>query len=98
VLLRPGSPSLFMLERLRDEAHRFAIGHHRKLRGKAALQSVLEEIPGVGPARRRALLRHFGSLKKLRAAPLAELLAVPGLPEGVAREVFRALHPDIGKE
>lgn len=88
VLLRQGSPALFMLERLRDEAHRFAITHHRKLRGRAALRSSLEEIPGVGPARRKALLKYFGSLKKIRAASLAELMAMPGLPEAVARKIY----------
>ena len=92
VLLRPGSPALFLLERLRDEAHRFAITHHRKLRGKAALQSSLEEVPGVGPARRKALLRYFGSLKKIRAASLEELKTAPGLPEPVAREIFGFFH------
>ncbi|WP_404827051.1 excinuclease ABC subunit UvrC [Desulfuromonas versatilis] len=88
VLLRQGSPALFMLERLRDEAHRFAITHHRKLRGKATLHSALEEVPGVGPTRRKALLRHFGSLKKVREAPLEELQAMPGLPGGVAEAIF----------
>jgi excinuclease ABC subunit C len=88
VLLRQGSPALFMLERLRDEAHRFAITHHRKLRGKQALQSSLEEIPGVGPARRRALLKHFGSLKKIREASLEELNAAPGVPGSLARDVW----------
>jgi len=87
VLLRQGSPALFLLERLRDEAHRFAITHHRKLRGKAALQSELEAIPGVGPARRRLLLTHFGSLRRMREASLEELLAVPGLPAAVARRL-----------
>lgn len=91
VLLRQGSAALFMLERLRDEAHRFALTQHRKLRSKAALSSVLEEIQGVGPARRKALLKHFGSLKRLRQAPLEELLQVPGLPQEVARRVFSAL-------
>jgi excinuclease ABC subunit C len=88
VLLRQGSPALFMLERLRDEAHRFAITHHRKLRGKQALQSSLEEIPGVGPARRRALLKHFGSLKKIKEASLEELNAAPGVPGSLARDVW----------
>ncbi len=88
VLLRQGSPALFMLERLRDEAHRFALAQHRKLRSKAALASVLEEIPGVGPARRKGLLRHFGSLKRIREATLEELLRVPGLPEPVARGLW----------
>ncbi len=92
VLLRQGSPALFLLERLRDEAHRFAISHHRKLRGKTALSSILEEIPGVGPERRRLLLRHFGSLKKVRAATLEALCAVPGLPERTARAIFEALN------
>jgi len=94
VVLRQGSPALFLLERLRDEAHRFAITHHRKLRGKRALHSVLEEIPGVGPARRRLLLRHFGSLKKLRAASLAELQDVPGLPAPLAATIHASLQSD----
>jgi excinuclease ABC subunit C len=88
VLLRQGSPALFLLERLRDEAHRFAITHHRKLRGKAALHSALEDVPGIGPARRKALLRHFGSVRRLREASLEELLAAPGLPESAARTVY----------
>ena len=91
VLLRQGSPALFMLERLRDEAHRFALTQHRKLRGKAALSSTLEEIAGVGPTRRKMLLKHFGSLKRIREATLDDLLQVSGLPEGVARKVFSAL-------
>jgi excinuclease ABC subunit C len=91
VLLRQGSPALFLLERLRDEAHRFAITHHRKLRGKAALHSALEDIAGVGPARRQMLLKYFGSLRRVREASLDELLAVPGLPESVARAVYDSL-------
>lgn len=89
VLLRQGSPALFMLERLRDEAHRFAITQHRKLRNKTTLGSTLETIAGVGPTRRKQLLRHFGSLKRIRAATLEDLLAVPGLPATVAREIIR---------
>jgi excinuclease ABC subunit C len=92
VLLRQGSPALFMLERLRDEAHRFAITYHRKLRGKEALRSSLEDIPGVGPSRRKALIRHFGSLKKVREATLEELKRMPGLPEKVAEEIYGFLH------
>lgn len=95
VLLRQGSPALFLLERLRDEAHRFAISYHRKLRGKAALASSLEALPGVGPARRRALLKHFGSLKKVQAATLAELQAMPGLPTPLAETVYRSFHPEV---
>ncbi|HBT83842.1 MAG TPA: excinuclease ABC subunit C, partial [Desulfuromonas sp.] len=70
---------------------RFAVEHHRRLRGKVALTSELDTIPGVGPARRRLLLKHFGSHKKIAAATLDELCAVPGLPEAVARSVHRHL-------
>jgi excinuclease ABC subunit C len=91
VTLRQGSAALFMLERLRDEAHRFAISYHRKLRGRETLRSALEEIPGVGPARRKTLLSHFGSLKKIREASLDELCAVPGIPPAVADAVYRKL-------
>jgi len=88
VLLRHGSPALFLLERLRDEAHRFAITHHRKLRSKATLKSSLEEIPGVGPGRRKELLKYFGSLKKVKDASLEELMAMPGLPASVATLIY----------
>ena len=87
VVLRRGSAALFLLERLRDEAHRFAITYHRKLRGKSQLQSVLADIPGVGPKRQKALLKYFGSLKKVKEASLDELLAMPGLPTHTAEEI-----------
>jgi excinuclease ABC subunit C len=89
VLLRRGSAALFLLERLRDEAHRFAITHHRKVRSKAQIKSSLADITGVGPKRQRALLKYFGSLKKIRQASLAELREMPGLPESVADRVYR---------
>ena len=89
---RQGSASLFLLERLRNEAHRFAITYHRKSRGKAALRSPLESIPGIGPMRRRALLKHFGSLKKIRMASLAELRQMPGLSHALAEVLYRSLH------
>ena len=92
VILRGGSAALFLLERLRDEAHRFAITHHRKVRGKAQLQSVLSEIPGVGEKRQKALLKHFGSLKKIKAASLEELRAMPGLPVRTVEEVYHFFH------
>ncbi len=95
VLLRQGSPALFLLERLRDEAHRFAVTHHRKLRGKAALASALEEIVGVGPARRKALLKHFGSVKRIREATLEELRAAPGVPESAARAVYDHFRAEV---
>ncbi|MCK4503341.1 MAG: excinuclease ABC subunit C, partial [Desulfuromonadales bacterium] len=91
VSFKRGSASLFLLERLRDEAHRFAITYHRKLRNKASLHSSLEDIPGVGPSRRKALLKHFGSLKKVRAASVAELQQVRGVSAGLAADLFRVL-------
>ena len=92
VVLRRGSAALFLLERLRDEAHRFAITHHRKVRGKAQLQSLLREVPGVGPKRQRELLKQFGSLKKIKAASLADLQGMPGLPANVAELIHRHFH------
>jgi excinuclease ABC subunit C len=91
VSFRHGSASLFLLERLRDEAHRFAITYHRKLRSKASLHSSLEDIPGVGPARRKALLKHFGSLKRIRAATLDDLQQMSGISGELAETIFRAL-------
>ena len=94
MILRRGSAALFLLERLRDEAHRFAITHHRKVRSKSQLKSSLDDIPGVGPRRQRALLKHFGSLKKIKTASLAELQAMPGLPSSIAEQVYRYFHPE----
>lgn len=94
VVLRRGSAALFLLERLRDEAHRFAVTHHRKVRGKAQLKSSLSDIPGVGAKRQKALLQHFGSLKKIMAAEREDLLRMPGLPATVAEQVYRHYHPD----
>ena len=91
ISFRRGSANLFLLERLRDEAHRFAITYHRKLRNKASLHSSLEDIPGVGPARRKALLKYFGSLKKIRAAALEDLEQMPGLSVGLAETIFQKL-------
>jgi len=93
VTLPPGSPALFLLERLRDEAHRFAITYHRKLRGRDQVASALTTIPGIGPQRRKALLRHFGSVGRLQTASLDELRAVPGLPEATARLLYEHFHP-----
>jgi excinuclease ABC subunit C len=89
----PTSAEMFVLARLRDEAHRFAVGFHRSLRKRRTLRSALSSIPGVGPIRQRALLRHFGSLKKVGEATLEELLAVSGMTESAAsavREHFAA--------
>jgi excinuclease ABC subunit C len=81
-----------MLERLRDEAHRFAITHHRKVRNKATLESELDKIPGVGPGRRKVLLKHCGSVAKVKKASLEELRQVPGLPDSVAEGIFAYFH------
>ncbi len=91
-LLPPTSSALFLLERVRDEAHRFAITYHRELRRRRALQSVLEDIPGIGAARRRALLKHFGSVRRVKGATPEELAAVPGLDARSAREVHAFFH------
>ena len=96
VVLRRGSAALFMLERLRDEAHRFAITYHRKLRAKASLRSELDRIPGIGPARRKLLLKYFGSVKKIRACTREQLHAVPGLPGKCAEEIYRHFNADNG--
>ena len=91
VALRPNSSELYLLQRLRDEAHRFAITHHRQKRRKRTLASALDAVPGVGPTRRRLLLTQFGSLERVREADLATLKAVPGLPTPVAERIFAAL-------
>ena len=80
ILLPRRSQGLFLVQRVRDEAHRFAITYHRKLRRQATLRSALEDIPGVGVQRRKALLRRFGSLKKVKQSTLQELEAMRGLP------------------
>jgi excinuclease ABC subunit C len=96
VVLRQNSAELFLLARLRDEAHRFAIEFHRKLRRARTLVSVLEDIPGVGAGRRRALLRHFGSLKRVREASAEEIARVDGFGERQARAVWDFFHPPEG--
>ena len=77
-----------LITRVQDEAHRFAIEYHRSLRGKAQVRSVLEEIPGVGPARRKALMRKFGSLEEIKNATVEELMEIPELNEKVAQEIL----------
>jgi excinuclease ABC subunit C len=86
------TPELQLLQRLRDEAHRFAITHHRQRRDQAMTASILDELPGVGAARKRALLAHFGSPDAILAASAEELEAVPGLPGKLARELYREMH------
>ena len=91
VILKRNSNALFLLQRVRDEAHRFAITYHKKIRARAALYSALDRIPGVGGARKRALLRAFGSIKRIEEATLEDLLKVPLINENVAQEVHRVL-------
>lgn len=92
------SAALKLLQRLRDEAHRFAVGYHRVLRRKRTLSSVLDEIEGIGPARRRALLKAFPSLEAIARATVEELAAVPGMNRSVAEAVYRYFHPTGGKD
>jgi excinuclease ABC subunit C len=93
VVLKQDSPELFLLTRVRDEAHRFAITYHRILRGRRALQGALEQIAGVGKARRKALLEVFGSVKRLGEATVEEIASVGGIGGPLARKIHLALHP-----
>ena len=92
VRLDPHSPGLQLLQRIRDEAHRFAIGFHRQRRDARARESIFDTLEGVGPARRRALLRHFGSAEQVLAATQEELEGVPGVPAKTARSIYAQLH------
>lgn len=96
VVLKRNSNALFLLQRVRDEAHRFAITHHRKLRSKQTLYSALDRIAGIGGRRKRALLRAFGSIKRIEAATLEELRKVPSINEKVAREIIESLRSAPG--
>lgn len=91
-MLEPGSDALRLLQRVRDEAHRFALGYHRNKRDKAMTTSALDGVRGVGPARKKALIAHFGSPDGVMSASRKELEAVPGVPDKLAREIHRQLH------
>lgn len=91
VVLPSGSASLYLVKRVRDEAHRFAITFHRELRNKAMTISILDEIEGVGPKRKKALLKHFGSFKKVKSATLEQIEDVPGVSNEVAKAVYNTL-------
>jgi excinuclease ABC subunit C len=90
-----GSEALFVLQHIRDEAHRFAITYHRQKRTKRALHSPLDDIPGVGPTRRKALVKRFGSLARLRAAAAEEIAATPGVGPVLARTIHEHLHSPL---
>ncbi|MCR4886453.1 MAG: excinuclease ABC subunit UvrC [Clostridiales bacterium] len=94
ILIDHHSPALHLIQRIRDEAHRFAITYHRGLRGKASVHSALEDIPGVGPNRRRALLQYFKSVKAIKEADLEALRKVPGMNAPAAEAVYAWAHPD----
>ncbi len=83
---------LYFVERLRDEAHRFAVGSHRQRRKRDIREGGLQDISGVGPARKRALLRHFGTLKAIERASLGDLSQVPGVSSETARRIYEYFH------
>jgi excinuclease ABC subunit C len=85
------SDGLFLLQRVRDEAHRFAITHHRKRRGKGMTRSALDSVPGLGPSRQSALLKAFGSVRAIRAATTQEIAAVAGIGPKLAETISRSL-------
>ena len=98
LLLDRHSPALHVLQRVRDESHRFAIIHHRALRGRASIASRLDGIPGVGEKRKKAILKHFKTVEALKAASAEEIAQVPGVPEKVAEAVWRFLHEEEAAE
>ncbi|MFF5246954.1 excinuclease ABC subunit UvrC [Streptosporangium sp. NPDC000095] len=91
VILARSSEALYLLQRVRDEAHRFAITYHRSKRSKSVKESALDEVPGLGPARRQALIKHFGSVKRLREATAAQICEVPGIGPSTAETIVSAL-------
>src|SRR5689334_18765604 len=96
IKLEPRDPVLYFIQRLRDEAHRFVIGSHRKLRKKDIREAGLQEIPGIGPSRKRALLLHFGTLKEIERASIVDLGKVPGVSAESARRIFEYFHTQPG--
>ena len=92
IVLDRSSPGLQLLQRIRDEAHRVALRFHRKRRGARSMETIFETLPGVGPVRRRAIIRHFGSVERFLEASQEELEGVPGLPQKTARDLYAQLH------
>lgn len=97
IKLPPRDPLLYFIQRLRDEAHRFAIGSHRTRRKKDIREAGLQEIPGIGPNRKRALLHHFGTLKAIERASLTDLAQVPGINDETARKIYDFFHESAGR-
>jgi excinuclease ABC subunit C len=95
-ILPPDSKALHLIQRVRDEAHRFAIGGHRRKRARSRQTSMLEAIAGLGPARRRALLRHFGGLQGVLRAGVEDLGRAPGIGPAMAEAIYEHLHPGAG--
>jgi excinuclease ABC subunit C len=93
VLLPTTSQALYLVQRLRDEAHRFAITYHRKLRARASVRSAFDDLPGIGPRRRAILLRTFGSVKRIREAPVEQIAALPGIGPALAARIKAGLEP-----
>ncbi len=91
-MLPVNAPALFHIQKLRDEVHRFAIGAHRAKRAKAIGASPLDDVPGIGPARKKALLMHFGTAKAVRGASLEDLQKAPGVSAAVAQQVYDFYH------
>ena len=91
-MMEPRNPVLYYLQRLRDEVHRYAIGSHRARRTKAIGVNPLDEVPGVGPGRKRALLQHFGSARAVSRAGLSDLAAVEGISDNLARTIYDFFH------
>jgi excinuclease ABC subunit C len=93
ITLPTNSALLFYLQRLRDEAHRFAVGTHRAKRAKSLTTSTLDEVPGIGPTRKRALLMHFGTARAVKGAALEDLEKAPGISSATARQIYDYFHP-----
>ena len=91
LMLPRSSQALFLVQRIRDEAHRFAITFHRQIRGKKSLGSALDEVHGIGPKRKKELIKHFGSVRAIREASLEELLAVPSMTRPAAEKIKEQL-------
>ncbi|MDD2553904.1 MAG: helix-hairpin-helix domain-containing protein, partial [Desulfotomaculaceae bacterium] len=92
IVINRESPALHLLQRLRDEAHRFALAYHRNIRGKAGLKSLLDEVEGIGEVRRRSLLKAFGSLREIEKATPEQLAAVKGMTKKSAQAVYEFFH------